>query len=170
MGKLLTGHYGESPEAESIPLSLAECNLKLGLKPSDFVSEGEPKFFEKSFGTKGRYLLFHLETKEIAGNPIWKAGYYLLPIEAIDVLKALQGVKRADVGKILPVKMESKETPPPAIQERIDAWVFNAQPLFFKCSCDFLELQVKAPWGLRRHWKLKLRCPDRCQPTQTAIL
>lgn len=170
MGKLLTGHYGEEPEAESISITLGECHQKLSLKPSDFVSEGPPRFFEKSFGTKGRYLLFFMDAKEVAGNPVWRAGYYLLPIEATEVLRALKGVKRAPTGPILPVRVEAEKAPPPEVQKRVDDWVAQAQPLFFRCTCQYLELDVKPPWGLRRRWKLRLRCPDRCQPAQTTVI
>ena len=94
MGKLLSGRYGSQPDAESIALSLRDCNQKLNLKPSDFVSEGHPKFFEKAFGAAGRYLLFFAEDDDVQGNPIWRRGYYLLPLEAKDVLAALDEIPR----------------------------------------------------------------------------
>src|SRR5438309_11638262 len=108
MGKLLTGRYGAGPEAESISLSLKECNQKLNLKPSDFVSEVPPKFFEKAFGAAGRYLLFLAEDDDVQGNPIWRRGNYLLPLEAKDVLAALERQKhaRATEDKILPIEWE----------------------------------------------------------------
>ncbi len=81
MGKLLSGKYGAGPDAESIPLSLKECNQKLNMKPSDFVSEGTPKFFEKDFGAGGRYLLFLADAEDIKESSVWKVGYYLLPLE-----------------------------------------------------------------------------------------
>lgn len=170
MGKLLTGRWGEPPEAESVPISLKDCNQKLGMKPSDFVSAGTPTFFEKKHGAAGRYLVFLSDADEVAGSPLWKSGYYLLPIEAIDVLKALKGLRVDNAGKILPVQVESDETPPAHVQEALDKWVAQCQPLFFKCRCDHLELRVKKPWGLRRRWKVRLRCPDRCQPVQSVVL
>jgi len=172
MGKLLTGRYGEEPTAESIPLSLRDCSQKLGLKPSDFISQGAPKFFKEKFGASGRYLVFCVEADETQGSPVWKAGYYLLPLEAADILKALEGNRHsaAGAGRTLPVQMESEETPPRDVQERLDAWVAKAQPLFFKCGCDHLELKLAPPWGLRRRWKARLKCPKRCQPPLTAVI
>lgn len=174
MGKLLTGHYGRPPEAESVPLPLADASQKLGLKPSDFVSEGPPNFFEKAFGAPGRYLVFLTEAGEVQGSPVWKPGYYLLPVEAAGILKALernrQDAAAAGAGRALPVQLEAKATPPPGVQERLDAWVAQAQPLFFKCGCDRLELKLDAPWGLRRRWKARLRCPKHCQPPLTTLL
>src|SRR5882724_5390358 len=110
MGKLLSGRYGAEPDAESIELSLKECNQKLNLKPSDFVSEGSPKFFEKAFGAAGRYLLYLAEEKDVRGSPIWKMGYYLLPLEAKDVLSALEKHKGvASEGRtVLPIEWETE--------------------------------------------------------------
>ena len=168
MGKLLSGHYGQPPEAESVPLALAEASQKLGMKPSDFVSEGPPNFFNKAFGAPGRYLVFQVESSELSGSPVWKPGYYLLPLEAADVLKALsKNRSTASVPgeqRVLPIRAEIETAPPPPVQQRLDVWLANAQPLFFKCKCEYLELRVDAPWGLRRKWKARLRCPDRCQP------
>src|SRR5258706_11359573 len=108
MGKLLSGRYGAEPDAESIALTLKECNQKLNLKPSDFVSEGPPKFFEKAFGAAGRYLLYLADEEDVRGSPIWKRGYYLLPLAAKDVLSALEKHKSvsADPAKALPVEWE----------------------------------------------------------------
>ena len=168
MGKLLTGHFGGPPEAESVSLSLADASQILGMKPSDFVSEGAPTFFTKAYGAPGRYLVFHVDDQELEGRPAWKKGYYLLPLEAGDILKAMEKNRLASgtsSGRhILPVKAVIDTPPPAAVQERLNAWVASAQPLFFKCGCDHLELTVSAPWGLRRRWKARLRCPKRCQP------
>ncbi|MFA5975075.1 MAG: hypothetical protein WC859_02805 [Elusimicrobiota bacterium] len=168
MGKLLSGHYGHSPEAEAVDISLRECNQKLGLKPNDFVSEGQPKFFEKSYGTKSRYLLFLLEAAEIEGNAIWKPGYYLLPLEAADVLKALDH-KRGNVGdgSILPIEIRTSERPPDGVLARARRWAEESQPLFFKCGCTFLELKLDPPWAFRKRWRARLRCSRRCQPALT---
>lgn len=168
MGKLLTGHYGGPPEAESVSLSLSDASQILGMKPSDFVSTGSPTFFSKAFGAPGRYLVFQAEAEEVEGRPAWKVGYYLLPLEAADVLKAMEknrlSAMESGGHRILPVTVEMETAPPAPVQERLNAWVAAAQPLFFKCSCDHLELKVAAPWGLRRRWKARLRCPKRCQP------
>src|ERR1039457_4825385 len=135
MGKLLTGHYGSDPDAESIALTLKECNQKLNLKPSDFVSEGPPKFFEKAFGASGRYLLFLAAAEDVQDNPIWKTGYYLLPLEAKDVLAALSrhkgGAKVA--GEVLPIEWEKVTEAPTELQGKAMAWAQASQPLFFKC-------------------------------------
>jgi hypothetical protein len=172
MGKLLSGHYGHPPDAESIDISLKECNQKLNLKPSDFVSVGAPTFFKKAYGARGRYLLFLLPAEELEGNPIWKEGYYLLPLEAADVLDALERHK----GKFqfaaekLPIKIQYDGTPPPKVVERAEKWADKSQPLFFKCRCTALELELIPPWALRRHWKARLRCPKRCVPPLTTLL
>jgi len=172
MGVLLSGHYGQPPEAESGRLTLQQCMIRLGMKPTDFVSEGEPDFFNKRYGAKGRYLLFRAETEEVKGSPVWRAGYYLLPLDAIDVLAAFE--RKGDSGanaitgdKILAVEVESKASVPEDILARAKTWGNSSQPLFFTCKCDHLELYLTAPWGLRRRWKAKLRCPDRCQPPLT---
>jgi len=172
MGKLLSGHYGAEPEAESIPLSLKECSQKLNLKPSDFVSEGPPKFFEKDFGAAGRYLLFLTDPREVRESPVWKTGYYLLPLEAKDVLAALE--KRRDGAteeqRILPIEWESESGVPAEIREKAMAWANASQPLFFKCICKNLTLRCYPPWALRRRWKARLRCPKRCQPPLVTLL
>lgn len=165
MGKLLSGRYGEPPIATSSGVSLTDCYQKLGLKPSDFVSQGEPTFFEKSFGAKGKYLLFQLDAEEAVGKAQWKPGYYLLPLEAADVLDVLKyGRRRAATHAPLPVHLESDVKPPAPVVENAQRWAQECQPLFFQCPCTYLELRLKQPWGLRRHWKARLRCPDRCQP------
>lgn len=171
MGKLLSGRYGSPPDAESAALSLQECHQKLGLKPSDWVSSGTPTLFEKAYGAKGKYLLFLVDEKEISNNPIWKSGYYLLPIEAADVLDALsrRGGALPKPGSTLPIQLSVEGTPPEEILKRAQKWGEASQPLFFKCECDHLELTLNPPWGLRRRWKARLRCPKRCQPQMTTL-
>lgn len=171
MGKLLTGHYGEAPEAESMAFSLTDCHQRLGLKPSDFVSEGPPDFFNKNYGAKGRYLIFQTDTDEIASNPAWRSGYYLLPIEAADVLEALAKRRLGGTAeRHLPIQLEAKVMPPEAIVAKAQQWAEASQPLFFKCKCDHLELRMDAPWAMRRRWRARLRCPSRCQPPLTVLL
>src|SRR5882724_9510019 len=120
MGKLLSGHYGSKPDAESVTISLRECNQQLNMKPSDFVSEGAPTFFEKAFGAAGRYLLFQADPDDIQGNPIWKVGYYLLPLEAKEVLAALQKTrKRGDEeNTVLPIEWETMVDAPEEIKKK----------------------------------------------------
>jgi|GEM_PF-1998351 len=171
MGKLLTGRYGEEPEAESLEIPLKDCHQRLGMKPSDFVSEGPPRFFRHSFEAGSRYLVYLLTAEEIAGNPIWKPGYYLLPMKAAEALKLFAKNKNAQAGnRILPVSVESKGEVPPDVMTRARRWADECQPLFFKCSCDHLELKIDAPWALRTRWRGRLRCPDRCQPVQSEQL
>jgi len=172
MGKLLSGRYGSEPEAESIAISLRECNQKLGLKPTDFVSEGAPKFFEKAFGATGRYLLFLTETSDVKDNPIWKPGYYLLPLEAKDILKALDSRKGVEGSghRVLPLEWDDDANASEEIKEKAMAWGKASQPLFFKCICERLELRLYAPWALRKRWKARLRCARRCQPVMTTLL
>ncbi len=172
MGKLLSGRYGAEPDAESIALTLKECNQKLNLKPSDFVSEGPPKFFEKAFGASGRYLLYLADTEDVRGNPIWKTGYYLLPLEAKDVLSALGKHKNASAeGRaVLPIEWEIESKAPEEIKKKAMEWAIASQPLFFICVCSQLELRIYPPWALRRRWKARLRCPKRCQPPLSTLL
>jgi hypothetical protein len=172
MGKLLSGHYGAEPDAESIALSLKECNQKLNLKPSDFVSEGPPKFFEKAFGASGRYLLYLADGEDVRGSPIWKTGYYLLPLEAKDVLSALEKHKNASTegGTVLPIEWETESDASEQIKQKAMKWSIASQPLFFICVCKKLELRLYPPWALRRRWKARLRCPKRCQPALTTLL
>ena len=172
MGKLLSGRYGFQPDAESVPLSLRECNQKLNLTPSDFVSEGEPKFFKKAFGAGGRYLLFWVPAGEVKDSPIWKPGYYLLPLEAKDVLSALERHKGAALkeGPILPIEWDDEDEAPIAVKERALRWAAASQPLFFRCTCKNLELRLYSPWAMRRRWKARLRCPKRCQPALMTLL
>src|SRR5438477_548985 len=93
MGKLFVGHYGQPPSAESL-VALRDCHQRLGLKPTDFVSEEPPDFYKKARGATGKYLVFQIEASEVANNAFWKPGYYLLPLEAADVLEAFErGVK-----------------------------------------------------------------------------
>ncbi len=170
MGKLLTGRYGELPTAESTAMSLTECAQRLGMKPSDFVSEEEPKFFRKAFGVAGRYLVFVPEEKELVKMPVWKRGFYLLPIDAADVLRVSQQGVAASGAPNLPVQLESKVAPPENIAKAAHRWALEAQPRFFKCGCTFLELKLQAPWSFRSKWKATLRCPRRCQPALTTLL
>jgi hypothetical protein len=171
MGKLLSGRYGSEPDAESISLSLRECNQKLNLKPSDFVSEGAPKFFEKAFGASGRYLLFLAGVDDVKENPIWKAGYYLLPLEAKDVLAALEKRKiTAEGARVLPIEWEVQPEGSPEIIEKAMQWGKASQPLFFKCVCKNLQLRLYPPWALRQRYKVRLRCPKRCQPPMSTLL
>jgi len=171
MGKLLTGRYGEEPEAESLEISLRDCHQRLGMKPSDFVSEGPPRFFRHSFDAGGRYLVYLLAVEEIAGNPIWKAGYYLLPMSALNAMKLFRKSGASDAGqRILPISLESRGEVPPDVIDRARRWADRCQPLFFKCACDHLELRLDAPWALRTRWRARLRCPDRCQPIQSEQL
>ena len=173
MGKLLSGRYGSEPEAESIALSLKECREKLNLKPSDFVSEGPPKFFKKAFGAAGRYLLFLADGGDVAESPVWNTGYYLLPLAAKDVLAVLEKHKggAAEAGEHrLPIEWEVAPEAPEAMKEKALQWGKASQPLFFKCTCKVLKLRLYPPWALRNHWKVRLRCPKRCQPALTALL
>jgi hypothetical protein len=172
MGKLLSGRYGSEPDAESISISLKECNQKLNLKPSDFVSEGPPKFFEKAFGASGRYLLFLADAADAKDSPIWKIGYYLLPLEAKDVLSALEKHKggATDGRSILPIEWEAESEASVEMKRKAMDWARASQPLFFKCTCRNLELRIYSPWALRHRWKARLRCPKRCQPALTTLL
>src|SRR4051812_379591 len=107
MGKLLTGRFGQLPEAESVPITLRDCNQRLSLKPSDFISSGLPDFFNQAYGAKGRYLVFQVDDSEVSNNPIWKPGYYLLPLEAAEVLRAFNQKRGAAPGAtVLPVEVE----------------------------------------------------------------
>jgi hypothetical protein len=172
MGKLLSGHYGSAPVAESIPITLKECSQKLNMKPSDHVSTGPPKFFEQDFGASGRYLLFLTEEDEVAGSAIWKFGYYLLPLDAKDVLAALakhRGGITQDP-RIIPVEWEVESEAPEPIKTRALKWAMESQPLFFKCACKSLQIRLQAPWALRKQWKARLRCPGRCQPPLLKLL
>jgi hypothetical protein len=166
------GRYGEEPQAESaVPISLKECHQRLSLKPTDFISTGEPDFFNKAYGAKGRYLVFLAEPSEIDSNPIWKPGYYLLPLEAADVLRAFDKNKQGPAGnRVLPVEIESKDPIPPEMTNIIEAWIKQCQPMFFKCQCDHLTLKLAAPWAMRKRWRARLSCPDRCQPTLSTEL
>jgi hypothetical protein len=105
---------------------------------------------------------------------VWKPGYYLLPLEAADVLKVLEKNREAAYAagdrRALPIRMEVQENPPPGVQKRLDAWVAKAQPLFFRCGCEYLSLKLDPPWGMRRRWKALLRCPRRCQPAVKSLI
>ena len=172
MGKLLSGRYGSEPDAESIPLTLKECNQKLNLKPSDFVSEGAPKFFEKAFGAAGRFLIFWSDPEEVKDSPVWKSGFYLLPLEAKDVLAALEKHKTgvSDGRPILPIEWETDSDAPARIKEKAMSWGQESQPLFFNCVCKNLTIRLYPPWALRSRWKARLRCPKKCQPPLTTLL
>jgi hypothetical protein len=172
VGKLLSGRYGSAPEAESVSLTLKECRQKLGLKPTDLVSIGPPRFFERSFGAGGHYLLFQPDSEEVADSAVWKPGYYLLPLEAKDVLAALSKHRsgRLADGRVLPVEWEKESDAPELIKARALKWAMATQPLFFKCGCEVLQLRLQPPWALRKRWRARLRCPKRCQPPQTILL
>jgi hypothetical protein len=169
MGKLLIGRYGEQPEAESIEISLRDCNQRLGMKPSDFVSADEPDFFRKKYGAMGKYLVFQVSADEIKEAAIWRAGYYLLPLSAMDVLKAFGRVTpgQGEASK-RPVEIESKQPAPAQVLERINRWVVQTTPLFFECHCTELLLKLDPPVLFRRTWKARLTCRKRCQPAVTA--
>jgi hypothetical protein len=167
VGKLYTGHYGKRPSAEAVAITLRECHQKLGLMPSDFVSTDPPDFFRKRHGTGGKYLVFELEAKEI-DNAVWRPGFYLLPLEAEDVLKAFSKGKPVGVSRAKkPVELQAKKAPPAFVLERAGRWADVTQPLFFECKCTELVLRLDPPWGLRRRWKARLFCAKKCQPAVT---
>jgi hypothetical protein len=171
MGKLLIGHYGSEPEAESMAITLRECHQRLGMRPSDFISCDPPDIFKKAHGAKGKYLVFRISAEEIRGNVMWREGYYLLPLEAADVLKVFQkedGPGAIRMGSIRPMDILIKTQPPADVLERARQWGEDVQPLFFQCRCPRLILRVDAPWALRRRWKTRLTCPQRCQPALKA--
>lgn len=167
MGKLFVGHYGNPPDAESATITLKDCHQRLGMKPSDFVSESEPPFFRKKHGAMGRYLVFLLEPQESA--TVWKAGYYLLPLEAADILKVFNKQQLVEGGAVKrPYQMECKEAPPPDVLKRAERWADESQPLLFDCKCPELTLRLDAPHLLRRTWRIRLSCPKRCMPALKA--
>lgn len=171
MGKLFVGHFGKEPEAESTMISLRDCNQRLGLKPSDFVSVHPPSFFKHARGAKGRYLVFELDQKEIGDAAVWKPGFYLLPLEAADVLQAFGKMKRDKTGlELRPVEVVYKIDPPADVLERATLWANNSQPLFFNCRCEQLILKMDAPWALRKRWGLRLTCKKRCQPAIKSLI
>ena len=164
MGKLLIGRYGEEPSAESIPMSLKDCHLKLGLRPTNYVSEGEPDFFNESDGAFGKYLVFKADAEDMTG-PLWKPGYYLLPVDPGQALNLLKGVDRTPLsGRRRPVQLQAPEDVPPEVLTRAKAWVEQTQSSLMDCECATLEGRVKPPFGLRRQWNVSLGCPKRCQP------
>jgi hypothetical protein len=171
MGKLLVGHFGKKPDAESTTISLSDCHQRLGLKPSDFVSSDPPPFFKHTHGAKGRYLVFELDKKEIGDAAVWRQGYYLLPLEAADVLQAFGKMKRdkTDFEK-RPVEVEFKAEPPSDVLERATQWADDSQPLFFNCRCAHLILRLDAPWALRKRWGARLTCKKRCQPPLKSLI
>jgi hypothetical protein len=165
MGKLFIGHYGRPPEAESVAIALRECHQRVGLKPSDFVSAEEPGFFKKAHGATGKYLVFKLEPEEIQDAAVWRPGFYLLPLDAADVLKVFsrQDIVRGGATR-RPLEIESKQPPEPAVLERAERWAEQTQPLLFQCRCPQLVLRLDPPWGFRRRWAVRLTCRKRCQP------
>jgi hypothetical protein len=164
MGKLLIGHYGQEPDVESIEITLKECHQRLGMKPSDFVSEVPPAFFRKAHGALGKYMVFQLEKNEIP-DAFWRAGYYLLPMEAADVLKAFGKLSlHSQAAQVRPTKIEAKEPVPEAILKRVQSWSIESQPLLFNCHCPELVIKVDPPALFRKTWKVRLTCPKRCQP------
>jgi hypothetical protein len=167
MGKLLIGKYGQPPDAESVTISLRDCHQRLGLKPSDFVSSEDPNFFHRRVkGALGRYLVFQLEASEIQDAAVWRPGFYLLPLDAADVLNAFskQEVARASKGSARPYELESKQPLPDDVLARAQQWAERSQPLLFKCHCAKLVLKMEGPTFLRRYWKARLTCRKRCQP------
>jgi hypothetical protein len=165
MGKLLIGHFGHSPEAESVSIALRDCHQRLGLKPSDFVSTEPPTFFKKAHGAVGRYLVFQLDIEEIKEAAVWRPGYYLLPLDALDVMKAFgKQALTSDPAAIRPVELECEVQPPVDVLKRAHHWADQSQPLFFQCHCPKLTLRLDPPWGFRRHWVGRLMCGKRCQP------
>ncbi len=166
MGKLLVGHYGGPPEAESIVISLKECHQRLGLKPSDFVSPEEPNFFRKQHRAVGKYLVFYAEPKEVSEAAVWQTGYYLLPLDAADALKVFDKNKiiQGGGGQQRPIEIECKTAVPDDVMKRAQRWNEQSQPLLFQCHCSQLLLKLDAPSLIRRHWKARLTCRKRCQP------
>ena len=166
MGKLLIGRYGHLPEAESVTISLKDCHQRLSLKPSDFVSAEEPSFFRRAHKALGKYLVFQIDANEIGDAAVWRTGYYLLPLEAADVLKAFNKKEislAGDYGE-RPFEIETLQPPPPAIMARIDRWTKESQPLLFHCRCEVLLLKLDPPSLFRRSWRARLTCRKRCQP------
>jgi hypothetical protein len=165
MGKLLIGHFGHPPEAESVTITLKDCHQRLGMKPSDFVSSESPAFFTKAHGAIGKYLVFEADDADIRDGAVWKKGFYLLPLEAADALKAFDrkdaSVRTADVR---PFDVECKTDVPPDVLDRISKWAHQVQPMLFRCHCAQLRVKVDPPAVLRRHWKVRLTCDKRCQP------
>jgi hypothetical protein len=166
MGKLLVGHYGQPPEAESISLTLKDCHQRLSLKPTDFVSAEEPDFFKKARHATGKYVVFQADLTDVREAAVWKVGYYLLPLGVPEVLRMFnkQDVARAGGGNRRPMEVESKDTPPPDVLERAQRWGDQAQPLLIQCHCPQLLLKLDAPMLFRRHWRVRLTCRKRCQP------
>ena len=165
MGKLFIGHYGHPPEAESATLALRDCHQRLGLRPSDFVSAETPEFFKKKHGAVGKYLVFQLDAEESKDTAAWRPGYYLLPLEAADILKIFDKRELARGGAIKrPFDLQSERPPPADVMERANRWADQSQPLLFQCQCPQLLLRLDPPTLMRRHWKARLGCEKRCQP------
>lgn len=172
MGKLLIGRFGQEPDAESLTITLRDCHQRLGLRPSDFISSTPPDLFKEAHGAKGKYLVFKMDAEEIGGNVMWRDGYYLLPLEAADVLKVFQKVNLSTAagGRIRPMDVEFKVQPTADVLERARRWAEDSQPLFFQCHCPRLVLRLDAPWVVRRRWRARLTCPNRCQPALKAAV
>jgi hypothetical protein len=172
MGKILVGRFGQPPEAESIPISLRDCHQRLGMKPTDFISAEPPSFFEKKVkGAMGRYVVFQAEVTETKDVAVWQTGYYLLPLDAVDVLKAFnrQDVIRGGGGTVRPFKIESKKPLTDAVSQWVPQWVERSQPLLLKCRCPELQVTLDAPTFIRKRWKARLSCPKKCQPVIKAL-
>jgi len=171
MGKLLIGRYGSKPNAESTSLSIKDCHLKWGLKPSDFVSLDTPPFFKDSDNARGMYLVYKAEPEDLGSTPQWRAGYYLLPVDPAAHMNAILGQENVAVSTAKrPVHLESKNDVPPEIQERALAWASHSQTMLFSCACTSLTLKLSSPWSLRRRWEAKLVCPNRCQPALKSVI
>jgi hypothetical protein len=165
MGKLLIGHYGRPPEAESVEIALRDCHQRLGLKPSDFVDAEEPSFFKKAHRATGKYLVFYVDAAEIREAAVWKPGYYLLPLEAADVLRAFSGKNFAGSrSDIRPSQIISKDPAPEDVLQRARRWAEASQPLLIHCHCPEVIIKLDSPWTFRRRWRVRLTCAKRCQP------
>ena len=171
MGKILVGHFGKPPEAEAVEITLKDCHQRLGLTPSDFVSLEPPSFFKKAHGAMGKYIVFWADAAEIQDAAVWRAGYYLLPLEAADVLQAFNQKNRpASKDGVREFSVESKTDVPPDILARASRWAVESQPLFFKCHCPSLILKMDSPAVLRKHWRARLTCPKRCVPAMKTLI
>ena len=171
MGKLFIGHYGHSPDAESVTIALSDCHQRLGLKPSDFVSLEPPSFFNEKQGAMGKYLVFQVDAAEIGDAAVWHPGYYLLPLKALDILNVFSKLEIARGGATRrPFELECKEQPPADVLKRAKRWADQSQPLLFQCHCHELILRLDPPWAFRRHWTARLTCKNRCQPPLKSLL
>jgi hypothetical protein len=166
MGKLLVGHYGGPPEAESISISLRECHQRLGMRPTDFVSAEEPPFFHKKHKSVGKYLVFQADATDVQEAAVWRPGYYLLPLDAAEVLRAFNkaDVLRKGAANQRPFDIECKSPVPSDVLQRVEHWNEQSQPLLFQCHCPQLVIRLDPPTFIRRRWKVRLGCRKRCQP------